>query len=458
MNVSCRQALVLTSVILLSLLAGCGARDINDLDVARARIDPVVFDEGYSPDVYPQAFAGTDIYAASIDSAYAYNSRKSLKVVVPGRDSLAGAYAGGVLTASNKRDAADFNALTFYARSSVNSTLNLAGFGNDNTGNSPYAAGRANIQLTPAWTFVVVPVPSPAKLIAEQGLFTFAEGWEADNPTGHAVWFDNIRFANLTNITNPRPSMNSINKQYFIGSTATIDGTRTTFSVDGADVVVDHLPGYFDYTSSNPAVAVVRGNKVQVIGTGAADITATLDGTAVTGSVNLSGYVPPTEPAPTPTLPAADVIALLSDTYPTVTVDTWNPHWQWSTTQNENYAIGGNNNLMYTTLNFVGIEFKSSTIDASAMTHLHLDVYAPVGSVFKVKLVAFNANNGYMTGQAELTFDAASTPAFAAGAWTPLDIPLADFPLAVATNHLAQLVLSTTDAPLVLVDNIYFHR
>jgi hypothetical protein len=457
-NVSCRQALVLTSVILLSLLAGCGARDITDLDVARARIDPVVFDEGYSPDVYPQAFSGTDIYAASIDSAYAYNSRKSLKVVVPGRDSLAGAYAGGVLTASNKRDAADFNALTFYARSSVASTLNLAGFGNDNTGNSPYEAGRANIPLTTAWTFVVVPVPSPAKLIAEQGLFTFAEGWEAATPAGHTVWFDNIRFANLTNITNPRPSMNSINKQYFIGSTATIDGTRTTFSVDGADVVVSHLPGYFDYTSSNPAVAVVRGNKVQVIGTGAADITATLDGTAVTGSVTLSGYVPPTDPAPAPTLPATDVIALLSDTYPTVTVDTWNPHWQWSTTQSENYVIAGNNNLMYTTLNFVGIEFKTSTIDATAMTHLHLDVYAPVGSVFKVKLVAFNANNGYMTGQAELTFDAASTPAFASGAWTSLDIPLADFPLTVATNHLAQLVLSTTDAPLVLVDNIYFHR
>jgi hypothetical protein len=174
--------------------------------------------------------------------------------------------------------------------------------------------------------------------------------------------------------------------------------------------------------------------------------------------VTLSGYVPPTVPAPTPTLPAADVIALLSDAYPTVTVDTWNPHWQWSTTQNENYVIAGNSTLMYTTLNFVGIEFKSSTIDATAMTHLHLDVYAPVGSVFKVKLVAFNANNGYLTGQAERTFDAASTPAFAAGAWTSLDIPLADFSLTVPVNHLAQLVLSTTDAPLVLVDNIYFHR
>ena len=33
------------------------------------------------------------------------------------------------------------------------------------------------------------------------------------------MWFDDIRFARLDNVTDPRPSMPSVNKQYFVGST-----------------------------------------------------------------------------------------------------------------------------------------------------------------------------------------------------------------------------------------------
>jgi hypothetical protein len=99
------------------------------------------------------------------------------------------------------------------------------------------------------------------------------------------------------------------------------------------------------------------------------------------------------------------------------------------------------------------------------MTHMHLDVYAPVGTIFKVKLVNFGGNNGSMNGQAELTFDATTTPAFAAGDWSSLEIPLASFPFTagLVLNRLGQVVLSTTAdpataTPLVLVDNIYWHR
>ena len=121
-------------LVALTALAGCGSRDVAGLDVARARIEPLVFDEDYGDDVYFQAFSGTYLAATSLDSLYAHDSLKSLKVVVPGQNSVLGGYAGGVLTTVNARDFADFNALTFYARSSVVSTLNEAGFGNDNTG------------------------------------------------------------------------------------------------------------------------------------------------------------------------------------------------------------------------------------------------------------------------------------------------------------------------------------
>lgn len=459
MNSTLRHALAVTAIPLLILGAGCSERDPTGLDVARARIEPLVFEEGYGDDVYFQAFSGTYYRAARLDSVYAYSSAVSLKVVVPPRNSALGGYAGGVLTSAGVRDLADFNALTFYARSSVNSILNETGFGNDNTGNSSYSASRLNIPLTTGWTFVVVPIPSPSKLIAERGLLTFAEGWETANPLGHELWLDDIQFARLGNISNPRPFMPSGTKQYFIGSTVKLGGTQTTFAVDGADVVIYHMPGYFDYHVSDPAVATVSRGGIRIVGTGTATLTATLDGVAVAGAVALGGYRPPTSAAPAPTIPADDVIALFSNAYDTEPVEQWStPDWTYTTTQFDFSMITGDLTLMYSTLNFVGIVFGANTIDATAMTHLHLDVYAPEGTNFKVKIVALNADNGYAVGQAELTFDQSTTPPFHAGEWSSLDIPLGDFLLGAPWDHIGQLVLSTTDAQLVLVDNIFWHK
>ncbi len=461
MNSTLRRALAVTAIPLLLLGAGCSERDLSGLDVARARIEPLVFAEGYGDDVYFQAFSGTYYRAARLDSIYAHDSVSSLKVVVPPRDSALGAYAGGVLTSVDARDLADFNALTFYARSSANSTLNETGFGNDNTGTSSYSVSRSGIPLTTGWTFVVVPIPSPSKLVSERGLFTFSEGWETTYPQGHELWFDDIRFAKLGNIANPRPVMPSGTKQYFIGSTVTLGNMRTTFDVDGADVVVTHMPGYFDYQVSDPAVATVSRRGIRIVGAGTATLTATLDGVPVAGAVTLGGFEPPPAAAPVPTVPAGDVIALFSDAYDTEPVDRWStPNWTYITTQFDYYSIAGNRNLMYTTFNFVGIDFASRTIDVTDMTHLHLDVYAPAGSSFKVKIVALNADNGYALAQPELTFNASTTPSFQAGAWSSLEIPLDDFHLTVPRDHIGQIVLSTTDAQLVLVlvDNIYWHR
>lgn len=441
----------------LTALAGCGSRDVAGLDVARARIEPLVFDEGYGDDVYFQAFSGTYLNAVSLDSTVAQDGTKSLKVDVPGRDSPLGAYAGGVLTTVNARDFADFNALTFYAKSSVLSTLNEVGFGNDNTGTSRYSAGRANIPLSPSWTFVVVPIPSPGKIVAERGMFTIAEGYEALYPTGHTLWFDEIKYANLLNVTRVRANMASVDKQYLVGSTATIEGTNTVFSIDGANVVVNHMPGYFDFFSSNPAIAKVEGNTIRVIGAGVDTITAKLDTLAVQGRVIITSFTAPDAAAPVPTVPAADVISLYSDTYSNRPVTSFNPVWG-QTTRNETYLIGDNATMMYTALNYVGIDFVANKIDVTQMTHLHLDVYAPVGTDFKVKVVAMGPTGAAVRQQPILTFNAETDPAFAAGGWSSLEIPMANFNFTVPVDYIGQLALETSDARLVLVDNIYWHR
>ena len=58
---------------LLILSIGCSKRDPSSLEIARAKIDPLVFDDDYGEDVYFQAFFRTHLTAIEVDSVYAYN-------------------------------------------------------------------------------------------------------------------------------------------------------------------------------------------------------------------------------------------------------------------------------------------------------------------------------------------------------------------------------------------------
>lgn len=470
-----RRRLAAVALLLVPVLgAGCSERTPTELDVARANIDPVVFDDAYSDDVYFQPFFQTVTRAVEVDSVHAFNGladegARSLKITVPPLGSALGIYSGGVLTSSASRDLADFNALTFYARADADVSLDIVGFGNDNTGTSLYEAGRGLIPLSQEWVFVVVPIPDSSKLIAERGMFTFAEGLEQQPansgifpyPNGYHIWVDEIRFAQLGNIAIRRANMQSVNRQYFIGSTVSISNTSTIFELDGALVPVSHSPGYFDFTSSNPAVARVERNQVVVIGEGDAVISGQLGELAVSGSIAVKGYTPPEQAAPTPTRPAQSVISMFSDAYRNVPIDSWRAPWGGSLAVLEEYEVAGSNTKMYTSLNFVGITFESAKIDASSMTHLHLDVYAPAGTNFRVKLVSFPSGMTAGTQTGDLILNASSTPAFTPGSWSSLDIPLSSFVLPAGQewdwSRIGQLVLSTTDAQLVLVDNVYWH-
>jgi hypothetical protein len=105
-------------------------------------------------------------------------------------------------------------------------------------------------------------------------------------------------------------------------------------------------------------------------------------------------------------------------------------------------------------------------VDATAMTHFHLDLWTPDATTFKVKLVDYGANGVWGDGSGgaggddtehELTFDATTTPALATGQWISLDLPLSDFTNLTARAHVAQLILSATNST-VFVDNVFFHK
>jgi hypothetical protein len=158
--------------------------------------------------------------------------------------------------------------------------------------------------------------------------------------------------------------------------------------------------------------------------------------------------------APTPTYPAAAVIALFSNPYNEVTVDTWQAPW--SQAQVTDLQIQGNDTKRYSSVNFAGIETVGPNIlNLSDMTHFRLDYWTANMDPFKVKLVDFGANGQYAGGddsESELSFQPV------AQTWNTLELPLAQFSNLNSLSHFAQLILSgePVGSGVVFVDNILF--
>lgn len=169
------------------------------------------------------------------------------------------------------------------------------------------------------------------------------------------------------------------------------------------------------------------------------------------------GGVGPAQPAtaaPTPTRNPANVISLFSDAYSNVPVDTWQTPW--SAGVLEDITIQGNPTKKYSQLDFVGIETVANQIDATSMTHFHIDVWSADFTFFGVKLVDFGADGAFGGGddvEHQVNFD---TPA--QNQWLSLDIPLSNFTGLTTKNHLAQYILvgQPTGANTIFVDNVYF--
>lgn len=437
------------------LAAGC-ARDTDSLRPAPPNDDPIVFDDTFGDGVDYQAFLGSKVDAVDIDPSTAAVGLASLRVTVPAPGNADGTYAGGAFTVNLARTLVGYNALTFWAKASKASVLDVAGFGNDNTGTSLYEASLPDIPLTTDWTKFTIPIPVPGKLSSERGLFYMAEGPEGDE--GHQVWFDQVQFAVVNTIANPRPRMSPQNLTLVVGQTVVPRGTRTIFEVNGQDLTILHSPDYFTFQSDDESVVSVVNGVPRVVGGGSAVLTARLDAVDAVGQVNVTAIAPPGSAAPTPGLPAGDVISLFSGAYTNRTVDTWSATWDAADVLD--LDVQGNAIKAYTNLVFAGIEFTSQPIDASAMTRFHMDLWIPEGQVFRIKLVDFG-NNGIFGGgddsEHELTVDSGFDPPLVPGSWVQLDIPLSDFTNLKGTANLAQLIVSG-DSGTAFLDNIYFHK
>jgi hypothetical protein len=421
---------------------------------AEAPTTVVVFGDDYGADLVFAPFGGST-NALTIDTTNPHGGTASLRVEVP-----AGGYTGGAI-AGPALDLSRFNAVSFWARASVANTLNVTGVGND-AASSTLQAELAGVALTTTWQRFVIPLPDPARFAANTGRFHFAEG----DATPYTIWIDDIVYETIPAMTlgMPAPAIATETITREVGATFPVNGSSVTWMLGGSPVTLGVSRGFFSWLSSATAVATVdAGGTVTAVGAGTAEIRARLGAVDAIGvtTVNITAAQTPAAAAPTPTAAAGDVIALYSDAYPNVTVDTWSAVWDQADVAD--VSVAGNATKQYTNLVFAGIEFTSAVIDASQMTHFHMDVWVPTATRFTVKLVDFGAGGAFGGGddlEFELAFEPNTTPALVTGQWVALDLPLSSFgPLADAANraHVAQIVLAGAPGT-VFVDNVYFRR
>lgn len=449
---------------LLLFTFGC-ERDLDELEPASFPTAGDVFIDGFTGGLEYAAFGGSDVTAFDVDTEIKFRGTTSMRFAVPDEGAPAGSFAGGSFFLGSGRNLSGYTALTFWARASQPAFLNEVGFGND-FGANQYAALTNGLALTTNWQKYYIPIPDPAKLTQERGMFYYAEGPE--DGRGYTFWIDEVRFENLGTISPGNVLVFNGNDETVtteVGATITDNGLAEFNLPTGINQSVSFAPAYFEYASTDPSVATTNeAGLVSVIGAGSTTITATLAGDPATGSrtLNSTGVaVQPLAPAPTPMEAAQDVISIYSDAYENEPIDFLNGFWEFSTTQSEEIQVDGDNIYRYSQLNFVGIQFTNPTIDITSTNRIHLDIWTPdainASSEFKVLLVDLGPDNsfdGNDNSSHEITI---STSQLRSEEWVTIDLPLSDFPGLTARANLAQIVLSG-NLPNIYMDNLYFYQ
>jgi hypothetical protein len=465
-----RNAFLLGLVVITNL--NCEREMSDDATLATFSKNGEIFTDdfiGLGSDFY-FPYGDSKFTAFSVDDNEAYLGNASIRIDVPNANDPLGSYAGGIFRIDGAgRDLTDFDALTFWARSSQGVTVGEFGFGEDFFPNE-YMVTMKDVSVGTQWTKYIIPIPDASKLLHERGMFRFAAGTNGTNGFGYTLWIDELRFEKLGTIAHGQASIengNNVSETTFVGVNSKVEGVIATFNLPtGINQSITISPSYMNFTSSNPSVASVdAAGSIRSLSAGTSTITATFGGQPATGSltINCQGTF---VAAPIPTRPQSNVISIFSDRYANVPVNYYNGYWApWQTTLSNDFSVNGDNILNYTVFNFVGIEFSSPTINATGMTHLHLDAFIPgpiaPGRQLRVIVVDFGADGAYGGGddtRHSTTFTASTSTPVVSQSWISINIPFSAMPGLVSRSHLAQLILEGGDNSVIYVDNIYFYN
>jgi len=209
--------------------------------------------------------------------------------------------------------------------------------------------------------------------------------------------------------------------------------------------------GEFTYVSNNTNVATISGSTITVVGVGTSTITANqaADGTYTSGSTTALFTVtfpPPMDAAPTPFYDDTQftIINCYSSAYPEIPGTDWNPNLGQTTVATE-ILVAGNATRKMTNLNYQGVQF-AAPLNVSTMNILHLDIWTPDCTTFKVYLISDGGLENSVTLAPELS------------GWNSFEIPLSDY---IVPNLAAITKLkfeSVTPGKVVYLDNIFFFK
>lgn len=459
----------LLSILVFAFFAGC-QNDDSDLREPSFSKNPLIFTDefiGMNGDEFILFYGDSNFEALSVDRTQGYESQASIKIDVPNADNPSGNYAGGIFRViGSGRDLSGYNALTFWVKASRGVTIDQFGFGEDFIDNK-YIATLRNVSVGTGWTKVIIPIPDPSKLTNERGLFRYAAGTQGTGGFGYALWIDEIKFEKLGTIVQVQPLIENgqnITETSFIGINKTISGIQAVFNMpNGTNQNILASTNYFQFLSSDTAVATVNEQGIiTTVGQGTAVITAKLGNLEANGSVTIqsSGNF---NGAPVPTRDPSTVISLFSNAYSNVPVDYYNGFWQpFQTTQSADFTVNGDNVLHYTNFNFVGIQFSNPTINATAMTHFHANIYipgtVPAGAIFRVEIVNFGANGVFGGGDDSSHQTTITTPTLVSQNWITVNIPFTSMTSLNGRQNLGQVIFIGQNISNFYADNIYFYN
>lgn len=415
-------------------------------------------------------YGGSKATAWSIDDEVSFEGSSSMRFDVPNADDPEGNFAGAIFRIEGAgRDLSQYDALTFWAKASQGVNIGEIGFGEDFIENK-FIATRTNVSIGTAWAKYVIPIPDASKLIQERGVLRYSAGTQETNGFGYTFWMDEVRFETLGTVAQPRPRIlngNDESTQSFNGATIPITGLSQTFNTASGDVTVIAAPAYFDFASSNTGVATVdETGLVTIVGSGTATITASIDGVDAQGSLTIES-LGEFEGAPVPDEAPENVISIFSDAYTNVPVDYYNGFFApFQTTLGgtgpggADININGDGIINYTQLNFVGVGtfLNVSPVDATGMTHFHVDINIreniDPGDFLRLELLNGVQTSNEISGS--VTYNSSQ---LSSNQWISLDIPLGEFNGLSARDALG-LIFFVSDATIseIYVDNIYYYK
>lgn len=409
--------------------------------------------------------SGANVNGFDIDTKEAYLGTTSIRIDVPRIGDPEGGYIGGIfLDRGNGRDLSKYDAMTFWAKGTMTANIDLFGFGIDFE-EDKYSVNLKDSRLSTNWKKYTIPIPDASKLVQEKGMFSFSACGCSVLGAGFVMWIDEIRFENLGISAQPLVSIfngENLVQTTYSNSVINVTGTTHTVTLGDASVVTTAIaPGYLDFKTSDPTVAQVNElGEISVISAGTATITAQFNGVDAVGSMEITSLGEFDLPD-APTHAAANVISIFSDAYENVPIDFYNGYWQpYQTTTSADFDVNGDNILSYENFNFVGHQFSNPTVDATDMTHFHLDVFVPgtlsSGAQLKVTIKDFGPNGADGGGDDTTQEFTLQTADLSGDAWSSIDVALSISP----KTKVGQLILENngTNLEAFYLDNVYFYK